>query len=351
MNRMILFESDYNEGACPEILKRLTETNLEQTPGYGEDVYSRRAAALIREKCRRDDADVYFLAGGTQTNLTLISAALRPHQGTVSAVSGHINVHESGAVEATGHKVLSIPSADGKLDAAEIQTYIDSFYGDGTHTHMVQPKLVYISQPTELGTVYTLAELEALSAVCRRNHLYLYLDGARLGYALAAGGDVPDLPAIARLTDAFYFGGTKIGALFGEALLILNEDLKADFKYIMKQKGAVMAKGRIAGISFLTLFENDLYLRYCRHAVHEALRIRSAFEQLGYPFLMESRTNQQFPILPDTVLKMLEGSFTYSIIAKTDDTHTAVRFCTSWATEPATVDSLIAALQNAAETM
>ncbi len=348
---MILFESDYNEGACPEILNRLIETNLEQTPGYGEDPYSRRAAALIREKCKRDDAEVYFLAGGTQTNLTLISAALRPHQGAISAVSGHINVHEAGAVEAAGHKVLTIPSADGKLGAGALQEYIDSFYGDGTHTHMVQPKLVYVSQPTELGTLYTLAELEALSAICRKNHLYFYLDGARLGYALAAGGDVPDLPAIARFTDAFYFGGTKIGTLFGEALLIMNEDLKEDFQYIMKQKGAVMAKGRIAGISFLTLFENDLYLTYCRHAVLEALRIRSAIEEIGYPFLTDSRTNQQFPILPDTVLEILEGLFTYSIIAKTDDTHTAVRFCTSWATDTAAVDCLITSLQKAAKSL
>jgi threonine aldolase len=348
---MILFESDYNEGACPEILNRLIGTNLEQTPGYGEDPYSRRAAGLIREKCSRKDADVYFLAGGTQTNLTLISAALRPHQGAISAVSGHINVHEAGAVEATGHKVLTIRSSDGKLAADDLQSYIDSFYGDSTHTHMVQPKLVYISQPTELGTLYTLSELEDLSDVCRRNNLYFYLDGARLGYALAAGGDVPDLPAIAGLTDAFYFGGTKIGALFGEALLIMNKDLKADFPYIMKQKGAVMAKGRIAGISFLTLFENDLYMKYCRHAVGEALRIRDAIREIGYPFLTESRTNQQFPILPDAVLKTLDSSFTYSIIAKTDAAHTAVRFCTSWATEAAAVDSLIAVLQKPAKSL
>lgn len=346
---MILFESDYNEGACPEILKRLTETNMEQTHGYGDDPYSHRASVLIREKCGKEDADVYFLAGGTQTNLTLISAALRPHQGAVSAASGHINVHEAGSVEATGHKVLVIPSSDGRLAAESVQAYIDSFYADGTHTHMVQPKLVYISQPTELGTLYSLVELEALSAVCRRNHLYLYLDGARLGYALATGGDVPDLPAIARLTDAFYFGGTKIGALFGEALVILNEDLKEDFAYIMKQKGAVMAKGRIAGISFLTIFENDLYLKYCRHAVDEALRIRSAIEALGYPFLTESDTNQQFPILPDAVLKRLDEGFTYSVIEKTDAEHTAVRFCTSWATDKKAVDSLILLLKDAAE--
>jgi len=344
---MILFESDYNEGACPEILNRLIGTNLEQTPGYGDDPYSRRAVSLIREKCRRDDAAVYFLAGGTQTNLTLISAALRPHQGAVSAVTGHINVHEAGAVEATGHKVLTIPSSDGKLTAEAVQSYVDAFYRDGTHTHMVQPKLVYISQPTELGTLYTLRELEDVSRVCRRNGLYLYLDGARLGYALAAGGDIPDLPAIARLTDAFYFGGTKIGTLFGEALLIMNEDLKEDFSYIMKQKGAVMAKGRVAGLSFLTLFENDLYMKYCRHAVREALRIRDAVRKLGYPLLAESRTNQQFPILPDAVLRRLEGSFSYSVIEKTDAEHTAVRFCTSWATETDAVDCLIAALQNA----
>jgi threonine aldolase len=351
MRWMILFESDYNEGACPEILNRLIETNREQTSGYAEDPYSRRAVALIREKCKREDADVYFLAGGTQTNLTLISAALRPHQGAISAAAGHINVHEAGAVEATGHKVLTISAPDAKLTAEAVQLYIDSFYRDGTHTHMVQPKLVYISQPTELGTLYSLAELETLSEVCRKNHLYLYLDGARLGYALAAGGDVPDLPAIARLTDAFYFGGTKIGTLFGEALLIMNEELKEDFPYIMKQKGAVMAKGRIAGISFLTLFENDLYLEYCRHAVREALRIRSAIEALGLPFLMTSRTNQQFPILPDTVLEKLDGSFTYSIIEKMDDSRTAVRFCTSWATDTSAVDSLITALQKAAKSL
>ena len=346
---MIRFESDYCEGAHPDILKKLMETNLEQTKGYGLDPYCMRAADLIKEKCGRQDVDVHFLTGGTQTNLTVISAALRPHQGVLSAVTGHINVHESGAIEATGHKVLSLPSRDGKLTARQIQDACDSHYNDDTHEHQVQPKLVYISNPTETGTIYSLAELTAIRAACLRNNLFLYMDGARLGYALCAEGNDLELPDIAELCDVFYFGGTKTGALFGEALVICSERLKPDFRYIIKQKGGMLAKGRLLGLQFLTLFENNLYMSIGHHANDMAALIRDACVRKGYDFLISSNTNQQFPILPDDVLKGVARKFTYSFWEKTDEHHSAVRFCTSWATKEEDVRKLVREIEQADE--
>ena len=338
---MIRFESDYCEGAHPDILKILVETNLEQTQGYGLDPYCLRAAELIKEKCGRQDVDVHFLTGGTQTNLTVISAALRPHQGVLSADTGHINVHESGAIEATGHKVLALPCRDGKLTAKQIQDACDSHYNDDTHEHQVQPKLVYISNPTETGTIYSLAELTDIRKICLRNDLFLYMDGARLGYALCADGNDLNLPDIAALCDVFYFGGTKTGALFGEALVICSERLKPDFRYIIKQKGGMLAKGRLLGLQFLALFENDLYMSIGRHANDMAALIRDACVRKGYDFLILSRTNQQFPILPDAVLDIIGREFTYSFWEKTDEHHSAVRFCTSWATREEDVVKLV----------
>jgi threonine aldolase len=337
---MLHFNSDYCEGAHPRVLEKLINTNLEQTSGYGTDAYCREAAALLRSKCRREDIDVHFLVGGTQTNLTVISASLRPHQGVVSADTGHINTHESGAIEATGHKVLAIPSADGKLTAAMVQAVCAAHFEDDSREHAVMPKLVYISNPTEVGTVYTRAELSALARVCREYDLYLYMDGARLGYALCAEGSDLDLPAVAGLCDAFYIGGTKTGALFGEALVIVNDSLKPDFRYVIKQKGGLMAKGRLLGLQFIALFEDDLYFDIARHANRLAGVIKDACVKKGYKFLTESVTNQQFPIMPDRVLAKLKESYEYSFWQKIGRAHSAVRFCTSWATKPEDAEKL-----------
>jgi threonine aldolase len=342
---MIFFNNDYCEGAHPQVMEKLLATNMVQTIGYGEDQYCMEAARLIREKCARTDIDVHFLVGGTQTNLTFIASALRPHQGVISADTGHINVHETGAIEATGHKVLALPSPDGKLAAAQIQQVCDDHYGDSTHEHMVQPKLVYISNPSEIGTIYNKAELTALHETCRKNDLILYMDGARLGYGLCAPDNDLDLPTIAELCDAFYIGGTKVGLLFGEALVICNERLKPDFRYLIKQKGGMLAKGRLLGVQFKALFEDDLYFSMARHANQLAMLIKEACIKKGYKFFIDSTTNQQFPILPDTVLEKLSEDFVYSYWQKIDDQRSAVRFCTSWATLPENVQRLIAAIE------
>lgn len=338
---MIHFNCDYSEGAHPNILEKLLVTNLEQTEGYGEDKYCKKAIQLIKDYCVSQEIDVHFLVGGTQTNLTVISSSLRPHQGVISAISGHINTHESGAIEATGHKVISLPSSDGKLTATQIQETYDAHFNDEAHEHMVQPKLVYISNPTEIGSIYTKAELNAISETCRKNNLLLYMDGARLGYALCADGNDLDLPNISQLCDAFYIGGTKIGALFGEALIITNETLKSDFRYLIKQKGGLLAKGRLLGLQFMTLFEDDLYFRMAKHANEMAKLIKEACIKKGYPFLIQSPTNQQFPIIPDKVLEQLNQKYTYSYWQRIDDDNSAVRFCTSWATQQEVVLQLV----------
>jgi threonine aldolase len=344
---MFRFECDYSEGAHPQVLKKLIDTNLEQTAGYGEDPYCIEAARLIKDRCGRQDVDIHFFVGGTQTNLSVISAALRPHQGAVTAGTGHINTHESGAVEATGHKVLALPGTDGKITAAQLQAVSDDHFNDANHEHMVQPKLVYISNPTEIGSIYSRAELTAISETCRKNDLFLYVDGARLGYALTAEGNDLDLPALAGLCDACYIGATKIGALFGEALVICNESLKTDFRYIIKQKGGLLAKGRLIGLQFAALFEDDLYFELARHANKMAMLIKEACIKKGYGFLTPSTTNQQFPIMPNEVLEKLKVNFAYSVWQKVDENHSAVRFCTSWATDLAAVQQLVAEIENA----
>ena len=341
---MIRFECDYTEGAAPELLQRLIETNYEQTPGYSEDVYCDSAREKIRTACDAPDAAVHFLVGGTQTNTTVLSAALRPHQGAISPSGGHISVHESGAIENTGHKVLVIPAADGRLTAEMVDTYCRSHWDDPTFEHMVQPGLVYISLPTENGLLYSKRELEALRKVCDQWDLYLYVDGARLGCALAAEDNDLTLADLYRLTDAFYIGGTKMGALFGEALVIRSDALRRDFRYLIKQRGGLLAKGRLLGVQFDTLFTDELYLRIGRHAVSQAMRIRDAFRAHGCEFLYDSPTNQQFPILTNEVLAELGKEFAYSPWEKVDENRTAVRFCTSWATKAEDVDTLIAAL-------
>lgn len=341
---MIRFESDYLEGALPEVMQALNDTNFAQTPGYGEDEYCDEARALIREKCAAPDAEVHFLVGGTQANMIVITAALRPHQAAIAAVTGHIAVHESGSIEAAGHKVVTLPSEDGKLTAAQIRSCVDAHWADATHEHMPQPALVYISQPTENGTVYSLAELEAISAVCREKGLILFVDGARLGTALVSS-DVT-LADLARLTDVFYIGGTKLGALFGEALVFTNKAIARDFRYIMKQRGGMLAKGRLLGVQFGALMHDGLYERTAKREVDLAMKLRAAFEAKGWPLCYDSPTNQQFPIVPDAVLEKLAEKYTFSHWGKVDGSHTAVRFCTSWATREEDVDALIADIES-----
>ena len=342
---MIRFENDYAEGAHERILKRLLETNEEQTPGYGMDKYCENAKAYIRKACDVVNADVHLLVGGTQTNTTVIATILRPHQGAVAASTGHIAVHETGAIEATGHKVLTLPSDDGKIRAEQVKEIYDAHWNDVTHEHMVQPGLVYISHPTENGTTYSRAELEALSKLCREHGLPLFLDGARLGYGLVSKDSDLSMADIARLCDVFYIGGTKVGALCGEAVVITNDALKKDFRYFIKQRGGLLAKGRLLGIQFETLFEDGLYYEIASHAVEMAMMIREAFIEKGFSFRYDSVTNQQFPILHNDVLSELGKKYSFSFWEKFDDNHSVVRFCTSWATKKENVEMLIEDIQ------
>ena len=345
---MIRFNSDYTEGCHPAILERLAATNMEQTPGYGEDAYCAAAAEQIKEACAAPEAAVHFLVGGTQTNVTVISAALRHYQGVITAVTGHINVHETGALESCGHKCLTIETADGKLTAEQIAAYTDAHYADASFEHTVQPKMVYISNPTEIGTIYKKAELEAIYDVCKERGLYLFLDGARLGYGLTCRENDLTLADVAALTDVFYIGGTKVGALFGEAVVITNEELKRDFRYNMKQRGGMLAKGRLLGLQFLALLNGEdgtgssPYYTMAAKADRQAMRIRAAFEAKGCAMLFDSPTNQQFPILPNSWYNALSEKYAMTLTAKPDAEHTAVRFCTSWATRDEDVDALLA---------
>ena len=345
---MLYFNNDYAEGCHQSILDALVKTNMEQTLGYSEDSYCAAAREKIRKACGNDNLAVHFLVGGTQTNLTVIDAALRPHQGALCASSGHIHVHETGAVEATGHKVLTLPSTDGKITARQVEQAVLAHRADGAFEHIVQPKLVYISNPTELGTLYTKQELEDLSAVCQKLGLYLFLDGARLGYGLMAKGNDLTMEDIARLCDVFYIGGTKVGALFGEAVVIRNPALAEDFRYIIKQHGGMLAKGRLLGIQFDTLFTDDLYYKISAHADAMADRLRDTLAEIGAPLLVPGTTNQVFAILPDTLLEELAKTVTFSEQERVSDTHRAVRFCTSWATKAENVDTLCRKLKELA---
>lgn len=342
---MLYFNNDYSEGCHPRILQALTQTNLEQTPGYGQDAYCARAAEKIKALCGREDLAVHFLVGGTQANLTVIAAALRPHQGALCAESGHIHVHETGAVEATGHKVLTVPSEDGKLTAQQVAQVVKAHREDDSFEHTVQPKLVYISNPTELGTLYTLAELEELSQVCHELGLYLFLDGARLGYGLAAKGNDVTLPDIARLCDVFCIGGTKGGALFGEAVVIGNPVLAEDFRYIIKQHGAMLAKGRLLGLQFDVLMTDNLYFDIAAQADRLADKIRSVLDAKGVPYLVPGVTNQIFPILPKSVLSALAEGFAFTNQQEVDKARQAIRLCTSWATREDQVEALCRRLE------
>lgn len=341
---MILFNSDYTEGAHPRILERLMETNLEQTTGYGEDAYCEAAREAIRKVCDAPEADVHFLVGGTQANFTVISSALKPYQGVLCADTGHINVHETGAVEACGHKVLALPGKDGKITAEQIRNAYDLHWSDESHEHIAQPKMVYISHPTELGTLYTKGELEEIGRVCRECGLYLFLDGARLGYGLMAPGTDVTIADIAKICDVFYIGGTKVGALFGEAVVIMNPQLKPDFRYCIKQKGGMLAKGRLLGIQFLELFRDGLYFEIAKHAIDMAMILKEGLKEKGYSFFMDSVTNQQFIMIEDEKLEKIREKYGVTYQQRYDETHSVIRLCTSWATTEENVRSLLADL-------
>ena len=338
---MIRFNSDYLEGAHPRILERLADTNMAQTPGYGEDMFCERARDTVRRLCGAPDADVHFLVGGTQANATVLAAALLPYQGVISADTGHIAVHETGAIEAGGHKVIALKNTNGKLDAGQISECCRAHFSDESHEHMVMPAAVYISNPTEVGTLYSRGDLEALRAVCDQWNLTLYLDGARLGYGLASPENTLDLKLIARLCDVFTIGGTKQGLLFGEAVVIRRDALKKNFRYFIKQHGGMLAKGRLLGVQFEEMLKDGLYMELSRHAIELAMRLRDAIRALDIPTLVDSPTNQQFPILPNVVLPLLAEKYSYATIERVDAHHTAVRFCTSWATREADVERLI----------
>ena len=339
---MIRFNCDYLEGAHPKILEKLVETNFVQTLGYGEDEFCQRAREVVKEKCGAPDAYVQFLVGGTQTNTTVIASILKPYQGVLSAHTGHINVHETGAIEATGHKVLALPSEDGKITAEQVQKAYDEHWADGSHEHIVQPGMVYISHPSETGTLYSKEELKALYETCTKLGLPLFLDGARLGYGLMSHKTDVTWKDIAAYTDVFYIGGTKVGALFGEAVVITNPALTKDFRYMIKQKGGMLAKGRLLGIQFLALLEDGLYEEIAGKAIDQAMRLKEAFLEKGYPLFEDSYTNQQFPIIPNSQLEQLKEKYSFEMWAPLDEEYSAVRFCTSWATKDEDVDQLIA---------
>ena len=340
---MVSFESDYIVGAHPKVLERLIETNMEQLSGYGSDRYCESAKEKIRAACGCPEADIHFIVGGTQTNMIVISSMLRPFEGVVAAKTGHVAVHEAGAIECSGHKVLELPEHEGKIAPADLEDYLKTFYGDANHEHMVFPGMVYISHPTELGTLYTKAELETIAGICRAYEIPLFLDGARLGYGVMSRQTDVTIEDIARLCDVFYIGGTKVGALCGEAVVFPKNDAPAHFMTMVKQKGALLAKGRLLGVQFDALFTDDLYFEMGAHAIEMAERLKSLIRAKGYRFQLESPTNQQFVILENGQMEALREKVAFSFWEKYDETHTVVRFCTGWAT---TEEDMIA-LENA----
>ncbi len=334
------FDCDYMAGAHPKVMEALLRTNMELTPGYGNDIYTAEAKRLVREAIAMPDAEVFFLVGGTQTNAVAIDGVLRHHEGVLAAESGHIAVHESGAIEASGHKVLTLPHVDGKVRAEDVGRYIDDFYADETYQHMVAPGMLYISQSTEFGTIYSLAELRALSDVCHSHNIPLYIDGARMGYALAAEGADFTLSDIARLADVFYIGGTKVGTLFGEALVVTNPALLRNPFPLVKQHGALLAKGRLLGVQFAELFSDGLYYEIGAHAVRLAVRLREILRAAGYDIVIESPTNQQFVRLPNDVIDTLRQSISFDYWGPRGKDYSVVRFVTSWYTTDEDIDVL-----------
>lgn len=343
---MIYFDSDYMAGAHPKVMERLLETNHLSTIGYGCDEYTKHAAELIRNACGQPNARVYFLVGGTQTNATVIDGLLSRHQGVLAAESAHINVHEAGAIEATGHKILTLPQYEGKVLASDLKEYIYNFYRDDTYEHMVAPGMLYISFPTEYGTTYSYEELTKLSEICHNANIPLYIDGARLAYGLAAKENNVTLKDIAQLSDVFYIGGTKVGALFGEAVVITNPTLLKNFFPLIKQHGALLAKGRLLGVQFEALFENNLYEEIGLQTVEKAIRIRNLFSSKGYKIVVDSTTNQQFIRLPNQIIDKLKENISFELWGPRGKTETVVRFVTGWATSHTDIDTLASILNN-----
>lgn len=329
---MLYFNCDYMEGAHPGILKRLTETNMEHTLGYGSDPYCEAAKEKIRRECKCPEADIFFLVGGTQTNATVIRSYLKPFEGVIAVQTGHINVHEAGAVEAGGHKVLTLPHKEGRMNAQDLQKYLEDFRRDESSSHMVQPGMVYISYPTEYGTLYSAEELRSLKAVCSAYGLPLFLDGARLGYGLMAKNTDVTMETIAKCCDVFYIGATKVGALFGEAVVFPHKAPKGFFT-LMKQQGAVLAKGRLLGLQFDTLFTDGLYYEISRHAIETAMTLKQILQEAGCPLYIDSPTNQQFVVLDADRRKALYGRVSYEVWQELEDGGAAARFATSWATK------------------
>ena len=338
---MLYFENDYCEGAHPAILQKLVETNFEKVPGYGTDPYCASAKAKICAACGCPDADVTFISGGTQTNAIVIASMLQRWQGVMAAATGHVAAHEAGAIEYTGHKVIALPAHEGKVSAADVRDWCATFYADANHDHMVFPGMVYISHPTENGTIYSKSELQELYATCKELGLPLFMDGARMGYGLMSEKSDMTLADIAANTDVFYIGGTKVGALFGEAVVITKSALKKDFRYCMKQSGAMLAKGRLLGIQFDTLFTDDLYFKIAAHADKLAMKLKNAFLEKGYKMYFDSYTNQQYPILSKKDREKLAQKYQFSFWEQIDEDYAAVRFCTSWATSEDAIDELI----------
>lgn len=338
---MIHFDQDYAEGAHPKILERLIETNMEQAPGYGLDDYTKRAQEYIKKSCGTEEVDVHLLSGGTQTNLTVIAASLRPHQAVISADTGHIQTLETGAIEAVGHKIILLPSEEGKIKAEQVEELCEEYWSNNAQIHRVQPGMLYLANPTEVGTEYTKSELKALSQVSKKYDMKFFIDGARLGYGLASEANDVTMEDIAELTDVFYIGGTKIGALFGEAVVIKDPAIQRDFRSIMKQKGALLAKGRALGIQFETLFQDNLYFDISKYAVEQAMRIKKALQENNIHLKYENHSNQLFPIFSNEMITHLEKNFKMLVMDQEDEQHYVVRICTSWATTEKNVDYLI----------
>ncbi len=338
---MFSFESDYTEGAHPLILDALVRTNFEQLSGYGQDKYCNSAKEKIKKACGLEDAEVFLIAGGTQTNQIVVDTMLQSYEGAVSTTTGHIEGHEAGAVEFTGHKVLTVPHHLGKMDAGDLKNLLETFYADDNHDHMVFPGMVYISHPSEYGTLYTLEELTAISDICRKYEIPLFLDGARLGYGLMSSGTDVTLKDIARLCDVFYIGGTKVGALCGEAVVFTHHNAPKHFFTSIKQHGALLAKGRLLGVQFDTLFTDDLYFKIAKNAIEKADRMRKAFVEKGYQIFIETVTNQIFIVLENEKMQELKKSVSFGFWEKYDQNHTVVRFASSWATTDEAVDKLI----------
>ena len=337
---MISFSSDYIQGAHEAILDAFVKTNMEQLAGYGDDIYCQRAKCKIAKACGTSEKDVHFLTGGTQTNMVVIDSLLRSYEGVVCAQTGHINGHEAGAIEFTGHKVLTLPEHLGKLDADELKSYLTDYYADKNHEHGVRPAMVYISHPTEYGTLYTKDELTRISNICAEYSMPLFLDGARLGYGLMSSGTDLSLKDIARLCDVFYVGGTKVGALCGEAVVFTKNNTPPHFFTFIKQHGALLAKGRLIGIQFDTLFTDDLYFKISRHAIEMADMLRELFVSKGYEFFIPTVTNQIFIVLENTQMEKLSESVAFGFWEKKDENHTVVRFATSWATKKEDIELL-----------